>query len=113
MGALLRHGVNTGMANWLGVNFPWGTFTVNVLGSFLMGVLIATFAHFWQPPPEIKLLLITGFLGSFTTFSTFSLDFSVLYEGGRLETAMIYMAVSVLVSIGALFTGLQLVRALS
>jgi CrcB protein len=110
LGALMRHAVNTGMAHWLGMNFPWGTLVVNVLGSFAMGILISVFAHFWQPPQEIKLLLITGFLGAFTTFSTFSLDFSVLYEGGRLEDAFIYMAASVIVSIAALFFGLHLVR---
>jgi CrcB protein len=99
------------MSHWLGMDFPWGTLAVNVLGSFAMGILISVFAHFWQPPQEIKLLLVTGFLGAFTTFSTFSLDFTALCGGGRVETALMYMSASVIVSIGALLAGLHIVRA--
>lgn len=113
LGAVCRHGVNTGMAALLGMNFPWGTLTVNVLGSFIMGVLISFFAHFWQPPQELRVLLVTGFLGAFTTFSTFSLDVSALYDGGWTECALAYILVSVTASVAALFLGLHVVRALN
>lgn len=112
-GAVTRYGVNIGMARLLGTDFPWGTITVNILGSFIMGIIISVFAHFWQPPESLKIFIVTGFLGAFTTFSTFSLDFSSLCEGGRFDTALIYAVASVLISIGALFAGLYSVRMLA
>ncbi len=113
LGALSRHWVNVGAARILGADFPWGTLTVNIAGSFLMGMLISLFAHFWQPPQEIKLLLVTGFLGAFTTFSTFSLDVSSLSEGGRMMEALAYISASVIGSIASLMAGLHLVRLFS
>lgn len=111
-GALLRHGVNVGAVHLMGHGFPWGTLTVNVLGSFVMGVFIAVFAHFWQPPEAVRLFLVTGFLGAFTTFSTFSLDVVSLYERGALLAAGGYMMASVVLSVGALLAAMILVRGL-
>lgn len=110
LGAVLRHSVNVAAAHLFGTGFPWGTLSVNVAGSFLMGALIAVFAHFWQPPQEMRLFLITGFLGAFTTFSTFSLDASVLWERGALLAAGGYVIASVVLSIAALFAAMILVR---
>lgn len=110
IGAIMRHGVNVASMKFFGDGFPWGTLSVNVLGSFVMGVLIAIFAHYWQPSPALRVFLVTGLLGAFTTFSTFSLDASVLYERGALAPAAFYVMGSVVLSIGALFMGLMIIR---
>lgn len=110
VGALGRHFVSAGMAQLLGHGFPWGTLTVNILGSFVMGVLVEAMALAWSPAPEVRALLTVGVLGAFTTFSTFSLDVAVLYERGALGAAAAYILVSVTVSVLALFAGLRLMR---
>ncbi len=110
IGAVLRHGVNVMSTHLWGTDFPWATLTVNILGSFVMGLLIAVFAHFWQPPQEIKLFLVTGLLGAFTTFSAFSLDVSVLWERGALLATSGYVLASVVLSVAALFAALLIVR---
>lgn len=96
----------------LGTGFPWGTFGVNVIGSFVMGVAAVllmerTVGGWGRYAP----FLMTGVLGGFTTFSAFSLDALYLMERGRLGVAALYMAGSVVMSIGALFAGLALARA--
>lgn len=110
VGALGRHFVNVGMATFLGTGFPWATLTVNVLGSFLMGVLVHVFAVAWPVSMEMRALLTVGGLGAFTTFSTFSLDVVLLYERGQLMLAVAYVGLSVAASIAALFVGLKLAR---
>lgn len=111
LGALMRHGVNVGAVRLLGHGFPYGTFTVNILGSFAMGLLIAIFAHYWQPSENMRMFLVTGFLGAFTTFSTFSLDFANLWERHAYLHSALYLGGSVIVSITALFAAMALVRA--
>ncbi|MFP4314162.1 MAG: fluoride efflux transporter CrcB [Alphaproteobacteria bacterium] len=109
-GAVMRHGVNVGSASFFGTAYPLGTLIVNIAGSFVMGLLISIFAHLWQPSPEIKLFLITGFLGAFTTFSSFSLDFVNLWERGDLLGALSYALFSVVFSITALALGMLAIR---
>lgn len=110
LGGALRHGVNLGAVRLLGVSFPWGTLAVNVAGSFLMGVLVQWFALKADPGEPWRLFLTTGLLGGFTTFSAFSLDAALLFQRGETALALLYAAVSVAASIGALFLGLLLVR---
>lgn len=110
LGSVLRYGTYIGAGKMLGMNFPWGTLIVNIVGSFLIGALTGMFASVWQPSEEMKLFLITGFLGGFTTFSAFSLDFANLWNGGATTMAVIYVVMSVTVSIVALFAGLLAVR---
>ncbi len=110
VGALGRHSVGMLTLRWLGAGFPYGTLTVNVLGSFLMGALIEVMALRWSVGPEVRALLSVGVLGGFTTFSTFSLDFVVLVERGQLGTALGYAALSFSLSIFGLFAGLWLFR---
>ncbi|GBF26544.1 putative fluoride ion transporter CrcB [bacterium MnTg02] len=111
-GAIARYLVSVSAVHLLGLNFPYGTLAVNVLGSLVMGVLIETMALAWTVSTEARLFMVVGFLGAFTTFSTFSLDFAVLYERGRLDLCALYLSLSVLLSIGALFLGLFIVRGL-
>jgi len=94
----------------LGTGFPWGTVTVNIVGSFLMGVLIHMLAVSWNVSPEMRALLTVGALGAFTTFSTFSLDVVTMYERDALLLVGVYVVVSVVASIGALLVGLRLAR---
>lgn len=111
IGAVLRHLFGQ-FAMRFGSDFPWGTLGVNVIGSFLMGVLISVFAHYWNPSAEVRGFLTVGILGAFTTFSTFSLDFTTLWERGATMAAMGYVFASVMLSIAALFTGMLIIRQL-
>lgn len=111
IGAALRHGCNVFFARTLGIAFPYATLFENVLGSAVMGILVALFAFKTDVPQHLRLLLTTGILGGYTTFSTFSLDAAVLYERGDLGQAALYVALSVALSIGGLFAGMAMVRA--
>jgi CrcB protein len=115
IGGALRHGVNVGCARMCGTGFPWGTLTVNVVGSFLMGAIAGWLAfkagEGWSQP--IRLFLTTGILGGFTTFSTFSLDAVLIWERGQIGLAAAYVAASMALSIGGLVAGLALIRAIS
>ena len=112
IGGALRHGVNLGFARYCGVAFPWGTLTVNVAGSFIMGALAAWLAfkagEGWGQP--LRLFLATGILGGFTTFSAFSLDAVMIWERGEAGLAAAYVAAAVVPSIAGLVGGLALVR---
>ncbi len=110
IGAVLRHFVNIISLHIMGSGFPWGTLTVNVVGSFAMGALIAFFAHMGNPSPEVKGFLTVGLLGAFTTFSTFSLDVVTLWERGASFAAMGYIMASIMISIAALFAGVAILR---
>lgn len=111
-GAVARYLVMVGVGRLLGPHdFPWGTLTVNVVGSVLMGVLIEVLALAWSPSQEVRALLVVGVLGAFTTFSTFSLDVMVLFERGQTLFVAAYVAGSVVLCVGGLFAGLHLMRA--
>jgi len=111
IGAGMRHGMNIGVARLLGTDFPWGTFAVNVIGSFLIGVVAAWFAFRNDAVSQsLRLFLTTGILGGFTTFSAFSLDFALLFERGEIMAAVWYVVGSVGLSLLAIFAGLWVVR---
>ncbi|WP_321339796.1 fluoride efflux transporter CrcB [Breoghania sp.] len=113
IGAAGRHLVGLLMMRLFGTGFPYGTLTVNILGSFMMGLLIATLSRMDGSSHGVRLLVATGMLGGFTTFSSFSLDFATLWERGQMELAAGYAAITVIVSIAALFAALWLVRAVA
>ena len=110
IGGALRHGVNVGAAKLFGYGFPFGTFIVNVLGSFLMGLLAGYFAYRAGVPQHMRLFLTTGILGGFTTFSAFSLDAALLVERHSFGLAAGYVAGSVAAGVAALFLGLAVFR---
>jgi len=110
LGATARYGVGVGAVHVFGHGYPWGTLIVNIVGSFLMGALIAKFAQMDGISTVIKTMLTTGFLGAFTTFSTFSLDFMTMWQRGEAIQAFIYMAASVVLSIAALGLAMYLMR---
>jgi fluoride exporter len=113
IGSALRHGVNLAAARLLGFGFPYGTLTVNVVGSLAMGALAGYFAFRGEAAQPWRLLLTTGVLGGFTTFSAFSLDAVLLYERGQPGLALVYVLASVAASIAALLVGLLTVRQLA
>ena len=110
IGGALRHGVNVGATKLFGYGFPYGTFIVNVLGSFAMGLLAGFFVYRAGGPHHLRLFLTTGILGGFTTFSTFSLDAALLVERHSFGMAAGYMVGSVAASVSALFFGLAVFR---
>jgi CrcB protein len=115
IGGALRHGVNLACARVCGLAFPWGTLTVNIVGSFAMGLIAAWLAFKAEVPwsQPVRLFLTTGILGGFTTFSAFSLDAVLLWERGATLSAFAYAAGSVVLSIGGLVLGLVAVRSLA
>ena len=109
LGAVARHGINRAGLALLGPGFPWWTLAVNVLGSFLIGVLAGWFGAM-ETGQDTRLFLVTGFLGGFTTFSAFSLDTLTLWERGALLHAGFYIFASVMLSLVAAAMGLLLTR---
>ena len=106
-------GVNVASARLLGTGWPFGTFTVNVVGSFAMGLIVGYFALRGHGSQAWLLFLATGILGGFTTFSAFSLDVAVLFERGRLDLTVVYVLASLMLSVAGLFLALALVRRLA
>lgn len=113
LGGGFRHGVNVAVARLLpGLAFPLATIIINVLGSFLMGVLAEGFALRGAAGHPARLFLTTGVLGGFTTFSTFSLDAISLYQRGEVAASAGYVAASVAAGLLGLVAGIALTRAM-
>jgi len=110
VGASGRYLFNLQMMRLLGPNFPWGTFGVNIIGSFIMGVIAESLALRFNVSSEFRSFLMTGVLGGFTTFSAFSLDAGNMIERNDWTMAGLYVSASVVGSIAALFLGLYAVR---
>ncbi len=110
VGAVGRYLVISAVGHVFGTGFPLGTIVVNVVGSFVLGALIEALALVWSPSPELRAMVVVGVLGAFTTFSTFSMDVVLLYERGALGQAALYIGASVILSIGAFFLGMSLLR---
>jgi CrcB protein len=110
LGGAMRHGVNVAAFRLLGPNYPFGTLTVNIVGSLIMGLLAGWFALRADPGQSWRLFLTTGVLGGFTTFSAFSLDTALLYERGELVATALYVLASVGLSVLGLFAGLFIMR---
>ena len=113
IGAALRHAVNRGALAWFGPSFPYGTMFVNIAGGLLVGVLAELFLARGDPSQAVRLFLVTGVLGGFTTFSAFSLDAALMWQRGDHTALAVYVLGSVGLSIAALFLGMAAVRALA
>jgi CrcB protein len=112
LGALMRFWLSTAVYAWLGRQFPWGTLSVNVLGSFLMGLLAMLLLERFSSSPEVRAFLLIGFLGAFTTFSTFSMETMNLLEQGETVSALLNIAVSIVACLSATGLGILLGRSL-
>lgn len=110
LGASLRHAINVGCARACGLNFPYGTFVINITGSLVMGLIAGYLAFKGEASQPWRLFIMTGILGGYTTFSAFSLDAVTLYERGEMGLALFYAVGSVVLSIAGLVGGLALVR---
>lgn len=108
-GALARYWMS-GLLNNAEHNLPFGTLTCNVLGSFLMGVCFVLVLEKATLSSEMRPLLMVGFMGAFTTFSTFSMETVAMIEQGHVMSALIYILLSVLLCIAALSAGLWITR---
>jgi len=110
VGAGARHLVGRAALALWGPGFPVGTLFVNVVGGLAMGLLAGWLASRASGDEALRYLLGVGVLGGFTTFSAFSLEAVLMIERGELTTALFYIVASVVLSIGALFAGLQVSR---
>ena len=108
IGASARYLTGVAAMRIAGPGFPWATLVVNVLGSFLMGVLVVALAH--KGGTRLAPFLMVGLLGGFTTFSAFSLDALTLFERGQVWSAAAYVAGSVVLSLAAIAAGIAVSR---
>lgn len=113
MGALSRYGISNLVTTLLHHrHFPFGTLTVNVLGSLMMGALFVLVVQNEAVRREWESVLTVGFLGAFTTFSTFSLETMVMLNAGRIGAAALYLAGSVTLCVLACGLGMRFARVL-
>jgi len=110
LGGMLRHAVNMLTLRWLGPNFPWGTFLINITGSIAMGLVVGFLTHRNLPGTGLRLFVATGVLGGYTTFSTFSLDTITLWERGEAANALAYVFGSLLLAFAGLWLGMAVFR---
>ncbi|ANJ66429.1 camphor resistance protein CrcB [Halothiobacillus diazotrophicus] len=108
LGAMARYGVTVFMAHHFGRQYPWGTLTVNILGSALMGFLGIYLLTKLQMPTEYRVAILTGFLGAFTTMSTFSIDSLTLFERHQWWVSGLYITVTITACLAAARGGMLL-----
>ena len=113
LGAAARYHLGRLAVHWGGFGFPYGTLAANILGGFLMGVLVGILARSDVADEPWRLFLGVGLLGGFTTFSAFSVEVVNMIERGDWGIAAGYAIASVIGSVAALFAGLAAVRALA
>ncbi len=105
LGAVCRYWVSTSTYAWLGAGFPYGTLMVNVSGSFAMGFMVIMLSDRLAIPEELKLALLVGFLGSYTTFSAFALDSLNSLQNGAVIKVGLYILLSVTGSLLGVWLG--------
>jgi fluoride exporter len=109
IGALARYGLGLALPHAAGT-FPLATFIVNVVGGFLIGVLIVVVTEWTQAHPLVRPFVVTGFLGGFTTFSTYAVDAEQLLAAGRVGTALLYIAGTLVAAVAATWLGILAAR---
>ena len=112
-GSVARHLVGVASLRLFGPAFPVGTLIVNLVGAFAMGVFVELLARRFGASTDLRLLIATGVLGGFTTFSSFALDTAVLWERGDTLSSFVYVATTLVLGLAALFLGLGLARTLA
>lgn len=112
LGAIARYVIDGRVTAWTGGALPWGTFAVNMTGSFVLGVLFALIVERAALPADLRGPLLIGFLGSYTTFSTFALESWRMVEDGAWLYATVNLAGSVLIGVAAVVAGIAIGRAI-
>ena len=110
LGSIARYGASVALGTLAPGRFPWATFAVNCIGCLLIGLLAGAFSRA-TVPESVRLFLITGLLGGFTTFSAFGLESVALLRRGEVSYALLYILGSVLVGVAAVWLGLRLASA--
>lgn len=110
LGAVARYFMVAGVGLWLGTGFPYGTMAVNVLGSIVFGALVEVIVQGWQVGGDFRAFMLVGILGSFTTFSAFSLDAVTLFQRGDTVSAALYVLGSVVLALAGFVAGLVVVK---
>ncbi len=113
LGAVARFSLGQAIGTWLGTEFPWGILLINVSGSLAIGVIFVLLVEQGQLSTVYRSAIMVGFLGAFTTFSTFSLQTLALIETGRFLEALTYVLASVVISLGAVALGVFITRLLT
>lgn len=112
LGALARYAISDAIHITPG-SFPWATFWINVAGSLALGLLLLLLVERAPRQHTLRLFLTTGFLGAFTTFSTFAVDADVLAKDGHAGTAVVYVIASVAAGLAAAWVGIATARRLT
>lgn len=106
LGAVARFAVSHQVYLWFGRDFAWGTLAVNVAGSFAMGLLAVLLIDKWSLSNEWRSFILVGFLGAFTTFSTFSYETMQYIQVGEMTKALANMALSLTLTLSAVWLGM-------
>lgn len=109
IGALLRYAISSGIYDLAGNKFTWGTIVVNLIGSFLIG-LFWQFFDSYPISPHVRTMLVTGGIGAFTTFSTYSLETALLLQSGQIKLGIANTVVSAVLGILAVLLGMMTMR---
>ncbi len=112
VGCVLRYLISSGLNTWLGRAFPYGTLAVNVIGSFIIGVVFEVALRGSVMSPTLRLALTAGFLGGLTTFSAFSFETVELFLNGKYLTSALNILISLVVCLLSTYFGISLVRQL-
>jgi len=110
LGSILRYLTSVVVSKYFQSAFPWATFTANILGCLIIGIILGLFEKQQITNPDLKFFLITGFCGGYTTFSAFAAENVNLFQSGNSLMAFAYIAVSVVVSLFAVWVGLSLMK---
>jgi len=105
LGASARYGLDTFIERHVSSTFPWATFTINVTGCFVIGLLTTTIVERQHLPAWVRVGLVVGVIGGYTTFSTFAQEAFELGEVHKIGIAFAYVAASVLIGIAAVYAG--------
>ena len=112
LGSMARYALSAWIFDVSSHKFPYATLTVNVIGSFVMGILFVIIVEKAALPGEMRSLLMIGFLGAFTTFSAFSLDALGLWQNGHIFLSLVYMLATVVLCLVAISSAIWLTRLL-
>ena len=112
LGSIARYALSTYIFDISSHKFPYATLIVNVLGTFVMGILFVVIVERAVMPAEMRSLLMIGFVGAFTTFSTFSLDALGLWQNGHIFMSLVYMLATIILCLIAISSAIWLTRLL-